>query len=256
MHASLAVALAYDHFVNDSHGSRYSAETINHLYRATSLFHERLKTPVNPTDKDAIWGTAAAITLLSFAMPEATVPEESWPLAPSSSSDLSWLNVGRGKMSLWIACNPLEPDSIFSIMAATYAQMDTPIPKSGVRGIPSALAHLCHLDEASTAESNPCFESAHALCFIQSIPGSEITVGHTEMFIRTIKGRFETLLRRKNPVALLLLYLWYRKAGSSVWWIELRARVECPAIHMCLQQCTQSQSNILNLLPLEVRIGR
>lgn len=248
MHASLAVALAYDHLINDSYGNGYSADTIFHLYRATSLFHERLKTPVSPTDKDAIWGTAAAISLLSFAMPEATTPEESWPLAPSNSSDLGWLNVGRGKMSLWNACNPLQPDSIFSIMAATYAQMETPLPDSGVRGIAPALAHACHLDEASTVESNPYFESAHALCSIQSIPDGETTVGHTEMFIRTIKDRFEMLLRQKDPVALLLLYLWYRKAGRNVWWIELRARVECPAIYMYLQHYPHLQGNVLTCL--------
>lgn len=65
---------------------------------------------------------------------------------------------------------------------------------------------------------------------ILDIPDSEISTGNTQIFTLSIHGPFEDLLRVKDPVALLLLYLWYRKAGGSIWWIELRARVECPSI--------------------------
>jgi hypothetical protein len=108
--------------------------------------------------------------------------------------------------------------------------MHSPLPEEGIDGIPMALAIACHLEDSSTAKNNPYFKAAHAISQIQDLPDSQVTTGQTELFTRNIHGPFKSLLLEKDPVALLLLYLWYRKAGRSIWWIELRARVECPSI--------------------------
>jgi hypothetical protein len=230
MHASLAVALAYDHYLNSSSHNRRTVEECYHWSQSVSLFNRRLGKPVGPTDKDAIWGTAAALAVLTFASPDASTPEQSWPLKPSDPSDFEWLRMGKGKMSLWHVTNPLRPDSLFRVMAGTYAQMNSPMPVKGIDSIPRALASVCHLEDSSTADNNPYFTAAHAVSQVQVLLDSQVTVGHTELFTRSIHGPFEALLRDKDPVALLLLYLWYRKAGRSIWWVELRARVECPSI--------------------------
>ncbi|KAH7397126.1 hypothetical protein BKA66DRAFT_556783 [Pyrenochaeta sp. MPI-SDFR-AT-0127] len=230
MHASLAVALAHDHYLNSSSGGRRTLEECYHLSQSTSLFNRRLRDPVETKDKDAIWGTAAALAVLAFASPDASTPEESWPLRSSGPFDLEWLRMSKGKMSLWRVTNPLRPDSIFRVMAGTYAQMNAPMPEEGIEGIPRALAFVCHLKSSSTAESNAYFNAAHALSHIQDLPDSQVTVGHTELFTRSIVGPFKALLLEKDPIAILLLYLWYRKVSRSIWWVEMRARVECPAI--------------------------
>ncbi|KAI0446904.1 hypothetical protein F4803DRAFT_501655 [Xylaria telfairii] len=230
MHASLAVAFAYDRYQNSSLSSRRTLEECYHWSQSTILFNKRLGEPIGIKDKDPIWGTAAALAILSFSSPDACSAEESWPLKPSEPSDLEWLRMIKGKMSLWRIINPLRPDSLFRIMASTFAHMHSPLPSKGIDGIPRALAIVCQLEDSSTAENNSYFNAAHAVSLIQGLSDSQVTTGHTQLFTRSIHGSFKSLLRGKDPVALLLLYLWYCKAGRSIWWIELRARLECPSI--------------------------
>ena len=230
MHASLAVALAYDRYQNSSFGSRRTLEECYHWHQSTALFNRRLREPIETKDKDAIWGTAAALALLTFSTPDSYTPEESWPLKTPDPSDWEWLRMSKGKMSLWRITNPLRPDSLFHILAPIYAQMYSPLPEKGIDGISRGLAIACQLDDSSTAENNAYFNAAHAASQIQALPDSQVTIGQIELFTRSIRGPFKSLLQEKDPVALLLLYLWYRKAGRSMWWIETRARVECPSI--------------------------
>lgn len=249
MHASLAVAFAYDRHLNSPTSGRRTLEECYHWSQGTTLFSRRLREPIETKDMDAVWGTAAALALLTFSFPDAYTPEDSWPLNLSVSSDLDWLRMSKGKMSLWRITNPLRPDSLFRVMADTYAQMNSPLPEEGLYGVPRALAIVCHLQQSSTWQNNPYFKTAHAVSQIQYLPDNQITVGHTEIFTRTIHGPFELLLRERDPVALLLLYLWYRKAGRSIWWIELRARVECPSICLYLRLHHKGYGAIQAFLP-------
>src|SRR3569833_1110127 len=236
MHASLAVAFTYDRHLNGSVlGCRRTLEECYHWSRSTVLLSKRLREPIETKDKDPIWGTAAALAILAFSSPDACTPEQAWPSKPSETTDLDWLRMCQGKMALWHTVNPLRPDSLFSIMAATYAQMFSPLPEGGIDEIPAALAAACNLEVSSTADNNPYFHAAHAVSQILSLPDKEITTGPTQLFMRTIRGPFEDLLREKGPAALLLLYLWYRKVSRSIWWIELRARVECHSICLYLR---------------------
>lgn len=163
MHASLAVTFTYDRHLNGSSDCRRSLEECYHWSQSTALFNRRLREPIKANDKDPIWGTAAALAILSFASPDACTPEESWPLNPSDPSNFDWLRMSKGKMSLWHIVNPLRPDSLFHVMAATFAQMDSPLPERGIDGIPRSLAAMCLLNESSTATNNPYFDAAHAI---------------------------------------------------------------------------------------------
>ncbi|KAJ5512089.1 hypothetical protein N7463_001641 [Penicillium fimorum] len=249
MHASLAVALTYDRHLNGSLNSRRTLEECYHWSQSTVLLNKRLREPIETKDKDPIWGTAAALAILTFSSPDACTPEQAWPLKSSDSSDLDWVRMSKGKMSLWHTVNPLRPDSLFCVMAATYAQMDSPLPEGGIEGIPRALAALCNLKESSTAETNPYFHAAHAVSQILRLPDSQVTIGQTEPFTRSIHGPFKNLLRKRDPPALVLIYLWYRKASRSVWWIELRARVECPSICLYLRLYHKENGAVQSFLP-------
>ena len=251
MHASIAVALTYDrHLSPGSSGCRRTVEECYHWSQSTILLNKRLSEPIEPKDKDPIWGTAAALVILTFSCPDAYTPEQAWPLNSSSdSSNLDWLRMSKGKMSLWHMVNPLRPDSIFHVMAATFAHMHSPLPGGGIEDIPRALATVCNLNSSSTSETNPYFHAAHAVSQILDLPDSEITMGPIQLFMRSIHGPFEELLRKRDPVALLLLYLWYRKASCSIWWIELRARVECPSICLYLRLYHKENGAIQAFLP-------
>lgn len=249
MHASLAVAFTYDRHRRHSSDCPRSLEECFHWSQGTVLLRKRLESPIRPQDKDAIWGAAAALAILAYASPDASTPEESWPLESSGHSDLSWLSAGEAKMSLWHIVNPLRPESIFSVMTATFADMYAPLPEKGIYGIPQALAAVCFLDESSTAQDNPYFTSAHAVSQILDLPDSEIRTGHTHKFTRTIQGPFKELLLDRDPVALLLLYIWYSKVGRSIWWVHLRARVECPSICSYLRRYHGEKVAVLAFLP-------
>ncbi|KAI6758391.1 hypothetical protein HG530_010631 [Fusarium avenaceum] len=235
MHASLAVAFTYDRYLNSSSNSRPSLEECYHWSQSTTLFNKRLREPVKTKDKDPIWGTAAALAVLTFSCPDAHRPEDSWPLKASGEDDLDWVYMINGKMSLWDMVDPLRPDSLFNVMAVTLAQMHSPLPEVGIHGIPEALAMVCLLDDSSTPDNNPYFHAAHAVSRILNLADSDVTTGHTQLFTHRLDGAFKKLLVGRDPVALALLYLWYCKAGRSIWWVELRARVECPAIRMYLE---------------------
>ncbi|CAF3592197.1 unnamed protein product [Fusarium graminearum] len=235
MHASLAVALTYDRFLNTNSYSRRSLEECYHWSQSTALFNEKLRQPLKKRDKDPIWGTAAALAVLTFSSPDAYRPEDSWPLKQSTKNDLEWVQMINGKMSLWEMVEPHRKDSVFHVMAATFDQMQSPLPEVGIHGIPELLVEICLLHDLSTADSSPYFIAAHAVSRVLNLPDSEVTTGHTQLFTHSLDGVFKALLLEKDPVALLLLYLWYRKAGRSIWWIELRARVECPAIRMYVE---------------------
>ncbi|KAK2039460.1 hypothetical protein LZ31DRAFT_587767 [Colletotrichum somersetense] len=235
MHASLAVAFTYDRYLNGHSNRRSTIEECFHWSQSTVLLNRRLMKPITAEDKDPIWGTAAALAILTFASHEACTTEQAWPLKSSESSEMDWLRMSNGKMSLWNTINPLRPNSLWSVFRATYAQMFSPLPRSGIDGIPKALAAVCNLRSSSTAENSSYFHAAHAVSRMIKLPDGEITTGHTQVFIQTIHGAFKELLQKRDAVALLLFYLWYRKAGRVVWWIDLRARVECPAIRLYLQ---------------------
>lgn len=249
MHASLAVAFTYDRHLNTSLGCRPSLEECYHWSQSTALLNRRLMEPIEAKDKDPIWGTTAALALLAFSSPYASTPEESWPLKSSGHSDFDWLHMSKGKLALWHILDPLRPDSLFRVMAATYALMYSPLPEMGVVGIPRALAAACHITDSSTAENNTYFHAAHAVSRILNLPDRELTTGPTQLFTRSIHGPFENLLRNRDPVALLLLYLWYRKAGGSIWWIGMRARVECPSICSYLRRYHKGNEAVQAFLP-------
>ncbi|KAL0932384.1 C6 finger domain protein [Colletotrichum truncatum] len=248
MHASLAVAFTYDRYLNASQDCRPTVDECFHWSQGTALLNKRLREPIKVKDKDPIWGTAAALALLTFSSPNAGTPEQAWPLKPSSTSDLVWLRMINGKMALWHIMDPLRPDSLFHVMAPTYSHMQSPLPQKGINGIPVDLVAVCNLQDSSTAEENPYFHAAHAVSQIIALPDREVTTGHTQVFTRIIHGSFEDLLRARDPVALLLFYLWYRKASRIIWWIELRARVECSSICLYLQTYHKENHRIQSFL--------
>ncbi|KAJ0415303.1 hypothetical protein BJY00DRAFT_266469 [Aspergillus carlsbadensis] len=246
MHASLAVALTYDRHMTGPPSSRRTLEECQHWSQSTVLFNKWLREPLEPAAKDAIWGTAAALVISSFS-PDACTPEQAWPLR-TSDCDLDWLRMAKAKMALWEIVQPMRGDSLFRAMAETYIEMQVLLPEVGVEGIPSALVDLCGLDGCSTLASNPYFQAAHAVTRILDMADSDLRTGHVQPFIYSIHGAFEVLLRVRDPVALVLLYLWYRKAGQ-LWYIELRARVERPSICMYLRRYHGGNSAVQALLP-------
>lgn len=59
------------------------------MYSATSLFQTKLEQPIIPSERDALWATAAFLGISAFFYVEGDTIEETWPLKPSSVMDLN-----------------------------------------------------------------------------------------------------------------------------------------------------------------------
>jgi hypothetical protein len=138
---------------------------------------------------------------------------------------------------------------MFHGLGRSFEEMRSPPPTSGIDGVPPTLAKLCQLDEKSTAESSPYFTALHAVLLLKDLACDQITIGRAMAFTNSLENPFKTLLHNKDCISLLLLYLWYCKVRYAVWWVDLRARVECPAICIYLQRHYKENLDILEYLP-------
>jgi hypothetical protein len=216
--------------------SQRSLDESYHWSQCTTLFRQRLNYPIQPEDRDPLWGTAATLSIVTFSSLDSTNPEELWPLKPFESSDLEWLRMGEGKMSLWHLTDPTRPDSVFYAMAPVLRRMNAPLVPAGAEGVPPALAELCNLHDSSTSKNNPYFCAVHSLAKIHNLADEHVTLGRAMLFSHHMHEEFRLLLKAKDPVALLILHLWYCKARHAIWWIDARARSESPAICLYLRR--------------------
>ena len=237
MHGILAVAAVHDRYLRVQ-PPRHRSREVYHSSQCTVLFSKWLSQPIEEKHKDAIWATAVTFTILAFSSINVSSFEQAWPLKPSNSSDLQWLRLKASDKTLWHLANPMRPSSVFRVVSDTFSHIHPRLPTIGIDGVSVELAKLCGLDESSTPENNPYFGFAHALSRLLVVPNGEASFGKTFMVVSVIPRVLRACLEEKDPVALMLLYLWYTKARESRWWIELRARYELPAIRTYLQRTT------------------
>jgi hypothetical protein len=249
MHGTLAVTAVHDRYLGITPPHRRSLRESYHWSQCTILFNKWLSQSIKEEHKDPLWATAGSLAILTFSSINSCSPEESWPLKAPDSSDLEWLRLGSGKMALRHLVNPSRPGSVFRSMSETFAYNHLPLPAKGVDGVSDELGHLCGLDGSSTRENNPYFEVAHGLSRLLKVPKGEVSQGEAMMVSSHMHNEFETCLEKKDPVALLLLCLWYTKARESKWWIEVRARCEVPAICIYLQRYHLDNTALQALVP-------
>jgi hypothetical protein len=250
MHGTLAVTAVHDRYVSGTATHRRSLRELYHWSQCTILFNKWLSQSIKEEHKDPLWAAAGSLAILTFSSVNACSTEEAWPMGAPDSSDLEWLRLGAGKMTLWHLVNPLRPESAFRIMSEAFASMNRPLPTKGTDGVSVELMQLCGLNESSTQKNNPYFTVVHALSQILDAPKSEaLELGRAMMVSRHMHNEFRACLENKDPVALLLLCLWYTRARGSIWWINLRARYELPAICSYLQRYHGDNSAIQALLP-------
>lgn len=252
MHAILAVGSAYERHLTSPPkipSSRTITE-ISNFSHSTSLLGEQLRKSIVPQTKDAIWACATLYGALVFVAVDATNPEEAWPLK-DSACDLDWIPMVDAKWVLWRLMDPMRPDSIFRCLADTYADLRIDAPPKGVHGVCPSLARLCGLDEKSTAETNQYFEAVHAISQLDGSLKCRQYIARVLAFLSCMSQTFKALLASKDARALLLLVLWYNKASQAVWWIDMRGKVERPAICLYLRRYHSHDAGIQELLPNE-----
>jgi hypothetical protein len=255
MHAILAVTTAEERYhASTLLGQKNTSQTYHEL-QCAKILNQKLSRKIVPQERDPLWATATFLGVLTMITIDARIPEEAWPCKPSSPSDLSWLRMSEGKMSLFRLVNPVRPGSVFHSLSDHFTQMMAPLPRKGLDGIPSDIIRLCHLDLYSSIDNHVYFAAAHSLSQVRRIPDIETNTSLVYIFVHKMQPSFRNLLKLKDPIALLLLGLWYTKARSASWYISCRATIESKSIVLYLQRYHAGNyaiQEVLGLLEKEV----
>jgi hypothetical protein len=248
MHAVLALTMMHDRYLVVGPFRKQSPIEAFHWSRSIALFNDRLSRPVRPSERDALWGTAALLGVMSFAFIDAETPEEAWPLAPPSSLDLNWLKLSDGKKEIWNIIQPFRSDCVFQPLALEFADF-LPTPKGpGIETLPPKLRALFHLDATSTSNNNPYHDAASMLARSFNIDCEFTSTTNFFAFVRQMNPAFKQLLERKDSRALLLLAYFYTQVCQyRHWWLR-RTMLECQAICMYLERKHQHEPEIQTLL--------
>lgn len=249
MHGMLAVTAVHDRYLGVTSPTRRSIQESYHWSQCTVEFNKFIRQPIQERHKDPIWATAGITAVLTFASINSSPSEETWPLGAPDSSDLEWLRWGAAKMTLWQLVDPQRPNSVFRSMAETLASMRRRLPTAGTDGVWAELRDLCGLTDSSNQENSPYFSAAHSLSRLLDMPPDEPPQGRVMTVLGHMHRQFGTCLEKKDPVALLMLCLWYTRAREAYWWIDLRARQELPAICAYLQRYHKDDRAIQCLVP-------
>lgn len=254
MHATLALAFAYDRYLHQ--GSLVTKGRplmeMYHFCQCTTMFKEQLHQNLSSNEKDAVWGTASFLSILLFLAIDESDSTKAWPFKSSECPDLDWLRMGDNKWRLFELTNPLRPESIFNPVATVLKKIHDYKPVTGIDEILPDLLNICSLDASSSSLTSPYFEAAQAVSRVYKYADSHVPLSEGMAYVVHMELPFRALLAAKDPVALLLTAIWYRKSRKAVWWIGLRSAVECEAICMYLRQYHSDKADIMDLLSRDI----
>lgn len=184
-------------------------------------------------DYDALWSAAALLSIISISSIDATNAEEAWPLKPPDKTDLDWLRLAEGKMSVWELTNPLRPNSIVSELREEmeHNKLLVPVKTATIEEIPKAFLQLYNITPELTPDNNPYLVTVRKLSLLLPLVCDQSLMLQFLSFIGHFQPRFRQLLDQKDPKALLLMVYWYAKVCTSPhWWLVRRATLEGQAI--------------------------
>jgi hypothetical protein len=247
MHTVLAVSALHQRHQSLSAPGPQSKFEAYHASVGARLFYQHLSQRIQSDDRDSIWITATLLGIIAFASPSTCKAAQSWPLN-LDKMDLEWLRMTRSKRVVWNLANPLREDSLLRNMAQEYEEMFQVDTSTQFQELPTSLAELCGLEPHSTTENNPYYTALLTLSPLLSQPIQSLSRSRALAFTSQMTPSFERLLRDEDPVALLLLALWYDIVRQVIWWSRPRARVEHQSISLYLKQKYPNREKIQRLL--------
>ena len=233
MHGILAVVSAHDRYLSIERLQRRSIRESYHSYQCASLFGNWLSSSIQEKHKDAVWATAVLLSVLSFSSIDGACEGKIWPLGSNDTSALDWLRLKSNDQALWKIADPMRRESVFrrDMAGILRKKVDEELSTPSIADMPDEVLDLCGLEPSSVQQSDRHFWTASAICWLSKLPKhSPSSVYSMFNLLRHNVRDLQISLEQKDPAALLLLYLWYNRAHTCKWWIELRASYEAPAI--------------------------
>ena len=239
----------HDRYLSGASNTKLSVTEAFHWYQSTALFNEKLANPIDISERDALWATAACLGTIAFFYLEAKTPEEAWPLEAPSPMDLNWLSLSEGKTTLWNMTRPSSAISVFEKLSHNSVPSPTLPNVHGLEALPSEFINLCGLDAWSTSTNNPYHAVASGLAKSLHSDSKLTTILGFLTFVMTIPPEFRDLLKCKDPCALLLLAYWFAKTCQFPhWWIVKRASLEGQAICIYLERYYGDDGDMMKLV--------
>jgi len=251
LHVILTLTILHDRYLSAAPTTEHSAAEAFHSHQGTMLLNRKLSQSVPPSERDALWGTAALLGAIAFANIEATTAEEAWPLKAASSQDLCWLKMSEGKKAVWEIANPARPDSVFHALHSEHDEVSSWFyrTKPGLEMLPAEFLKLYDLGPESSSDNNVYYGAAFFLGRIITMEINRYTILHFVSFVYYIHPDHKARLERKDPRTLLLIAYWYAKiCQNPPWWMERRARIECQAICIYLEKYHSNEVKLVELL--------
>ncbi|KAL8840299.1 MAG: hypothetical protein Q9170_001383 [Blastenia crenularia] len=261
LHTILALTLLHDRRLLSSSckipDPRILSLEANHTQAALTSFATTISNLVSPTSTSrsntcpsffectAIWGTSSLLGFLAFASFDTLSPSLTWPLAPSTPTDLNWLRLIEGRSQIEKVVPP--PGEIMAMGASDGVVLD-----ESCSALPRAMVQLCELRENGVVtkgehghgDGEESEESPYAHALSALSPVLEIREGAYQAIIGAfwkytshMRPALRRLLEDKDERALLILAWWYAKLCQvKGWWLLRRAKVEGEAICEMLEQ--------------------
>ncbi|TKA27737.1 hypothetical protein B0A50_04838 [Salinomyces thailandicus] len=264
-HIVFAIVLMHDRYLSDNPWAPPSHAESFHHYHGTAIFNATLqRAPLPEAEKDAMWGCAALLAAMTIASIDATTPDEAWPLAAPSLSNLDWLRMSDGKKEVWKLADPLRENSCWrpalihehekdprdpSIRKAewelllptltklfNYNTTNLSQPTSQTPPPTTAAEAEAEAEAKAEAQNNPYHTALTLLLNLLPLQCTHTTILYFLSFLGHMDPRYRALLHAKDPKALVLLAWWYAKVLDDypVWWLRRRGTLECKAICLFL----------------------
>ena len=251
--------MAHDRYLSSDPRKSPSAQECYHWSRALSAFNKQLYRIPQGDEPAALLTIAAALGVLTCYHMEATTPEEAWPLAPSSPSDLTWLKMSDGKKEVFKLTQKsnAEPTPLFRKLTTFYTNDIDPAtsnsrPAKLEASLPPMIFRLYDFDPARDADDtdDPLKWAANRLAQILATNcGPNTVVLGFLMLIGSMRPDFKELLIQKEPRALLLLAWFFAKVNQlDLWWLSRRSLLEGQAICIYLETMYPNDGDMLKLV--------
>lgn len=251
--------MAHDRCLSSDPRKSPSAQEYYHWSRALSAFNKQLYRIPQGDEPAALLTTAAALGVLTCYHIEATTPEEAWPLATSSPSDLAWLKMSDGKKEVFKLTQRSDAEStpLFRKLTTFYTNEVDPAssnsrPAKLEASLPPMIFRLYDFDPARDADDtdDPLKWAASRLAQIlaTNCAPSTVVLGFL-MLISAMRPDFKELLIQKEPRALLLLAWFFAKVNQlDLWWLSRRSLLEGQAICIYLEEMYPNDGDMVKLL--------
>ncbi|KAB8269903.1 hypothetical protein BDV30DRAFT_229383 [Aspergillus minisclerotigenes] len=246
MHAIIGAATSHLRRIYPENNT-YTMVEAYHWQKAIKQYSEEISTAVGPHNMDPLYSACLLMTIHSFSLEEYN-PRSSFVFSDDPES-LNWLMLQSGLRYLLQLTVPWMTQSmwwdVFKRSREGNPLYDDHRP--GRVDLHPELADICGIDDSTTEETNPYHWPLRMLTPLLSLERSLKTFTHYTNYMGRLLPDYYDQLLKKDPPALIILSWWLALiVNLDVWWMETRAKSECVAICMYLEE--SDDPRILSLL--------